>query len=278
MSPSRPASNETRNITRPRYDPPYTHSALQYPITTSQSEHNTNNIQQTSSRYYDPFNYSFFPPTNTNIQTNNTQNIPQFNNNNLMTHHPYAYSLQTNPSQRNFPPQNQRTSYSNNVQPTQRRPQSPPLSQISTDPLYQMNQHTTYNPNTNSPPVNMVQPVAPPIQYIPFQQDTFITTSASLPEHMKPFDGLDHSYTPEEYLRRIKARLTFAIGEKPQNNPVKYKSWYNRRMAYKQCSLIGTALHRYTNLHISYKQEWNSFVQLFRKTIFISKNSVLCAS
>ena len=115
-----------------------------------------------------------------------------------MTHQPNAYSLQTNSSQRNLPPQNQRTSYSNNVQHTQRRLQNPPLAQISTDPLYQINQHTNYNPNTNSPPVNMVQPVAPPIQFIPFQQDTFIKTPASIPEPMKPFNGLDHSYTPEE--------------------------------------------------------------------------------
>ena len=55
---------------------------------------------------------------------------------------------------------------------------------------------------------------------------------------MKPFDGLDHSYTPEEYLQQVEARLTFAIGEEPQNKPIKYSSWHNRRMAYIQCSLI----------------------------------------
>ena len=125
-----------------------------------------------------------------------------------------------------------------------------------------MNQHTTYNPTTISPPANMVQPVVPPPQYIPIQQDTFINTSASTPEPMKPFD---HSYTPEEYLQQVEARLTFAIGEEPQNNPIKYMSLHNRRMANIQCSLIGTALDWYTNLHISYKQQWNSFVQLFKK-------------
>ena len=56
-----------------------------------------------------------------------------------------------------------------------------------------MNQHTTYSPTTTSPPVNMVQSVVPPPQYIPIQQDTFKNTSASIPEPMKPFDGLDHS-------------------------------------------------------------------------------------
>ena len=62
-----------------------------------------------------------------------------------------------------------------------------------------MNQQTTYNP-TISPPVNMIQPVVPPPQYIPMHQDTFINTSASIPEPMKPFDGLDHSYTLMEQL------------------------------------------------------------------------------
>ena len=100
--------------------------------------------------------------------------------------------------------------------------------------------------------------VVPPPQYIPIQQDTFINTSASVPEPMKSFDGLDHPYTPEEYLQQVKARLTFAIGEEPQNNPIKYRSSnidHNRRMAYIQCSLVGIALDWYTNLHISYKQQ-----------------------
>ena len=119
----------------------------------------------------------------------------------------------------------------------------------------------------------MIQPVAPPPQYIPIQQDPFINTSASIPEPMKPFDGLDHSYTPEEYLQQVEARLTFAIGEEPQNNPVKYRSGKIRRMAYTQCSLIGSALDWYANLQISYKQQWNSFVQLFKKQFSSQKTA-----
>ena len=115
--------------------------------------------------------------------------------------------------------------------------------------------------------------VATPLQYIPVQQDTFMNMSASIPEPMKPFDGLDHSYTPEEYLQQVEARLTFAIGEEPLNNPIKYRSWHNRRMAYIQCSLTGTALDWYTNLHISYKQQWNSFVQLFKKQFSSQKSA-----
>ena len=136
-----------------------------------------------------------------------------------------------------------------------------------------MNQHTTYNPTQISLTVNLAQSVVPPPQYIPIQQDTFINTSASIPEPMKPFDGSDHSYTPEEFLQQVEARLTFAIGEEPQNNPVKYKSWHDRRMKNIQCSLIGTALDWYTNLHISYKQQWNSFLQLFKKQFSSQKTA-----
>ena len=69
-----------------------------------------------------------------------------------------------------------------------------------------MNQHTAYIPISISTPANMIQPVVPPPQYIPIQQDTFITTSASIPDPLKPFDGLDHSYTPEEYIQQVEAR------------------------------------------------------------------------
>ena len=177
LSPTRTISNNTRNITRSIYDPPSLPSAFKHSNKTIQPENNRNINQQISSQHYDPFNYSFFPPSNTNLQTNDNQNVSQSNNNTiLMTHHTYANSLQTNSSQSNFPPQNQRTSYSNLVQSSQKRSQNPPPSHISTEPLYQMNQHTIYNPTTISPPVNMVQSVVPPSQYMPIQQDTFITT------------------------------------------------------------------------------------------------------
>ena len=44
-------------------------------------------------------------------------------------------------------------------------------------------------------------------------------------------------------------------------------------MAYIQCSLIGTALDWYTNLHTSCKQQWNSFVQFFKKQFSSQKTS-----
>ena len=48
-----------------------------------------------------------------------------------MTQHPYAHILNTNEPQNNFPQQTKRTSYSNVVQPSQRRSQNPPLSLLT---------------------------------------------------------------------------------------------------------------------------------------------------
>ena len=134
--------NTTKNITRSMYDPPSLPSTFKYPNKTIRSKNNNN--QQTSSQYYDPLNYYFYPQSNTNIQTNDNQNFFQSNNNpNLLTHHSNTQPLPTNSTKTNSFPQNQRIPYSNIVQSSQRRFQNPPLSHLSTDPFYLMNQHTT---------------------------------------------------------------------------------------------------------------------------------------
>ena len=262
-SPTRTILDPTRYITQSRYDPPSVPSIFRSNRSVS-SNINYNENPQTSNQHYDPFNYNFYPSfnatTNTNINQNNTTTTQNIQAQNQGTSHPS-------------------TSYAHVTQAHQRRLQNPPLTRIPTYPLYQM--HSNPNLNPNPLPQNTIQHVPPqhaqqlatPIQYLPMPQDTFINMSASIPEPIKPFDGLDHSYTPEEYLQQVEARLTFAIGEEPQNNPIKYKYWHNRRMAYIQCSLTGTALDWYTNLHISYKQQWNSFVQLFKKQFSSQKTA-----
>ena len=278
-SPTRTIPDSTRYITRPRYDPPSIPSAFRSDRLIS-SNSNCKDNPQTSNQYYDPFNYNFYPPSNTNTNANINQNHSQFNTTST-TQNPFIQLSHTSTSQ-NIYSQNQgtsypSTSYSHTTQSSLRRLQNPPLTHIPTDPLYQM--HPNPNPNplpqntTQHIPPQLTQQLAPPLQYLPMPQDTFMIMSASIPEPMKPFDGLDHSYTQEEYLQQVEARLTFAIGEEPQNNPVKYRSWHIRRMAYIQCSLIGTALDWYTKLHISYKQQWNSFVQLFKKQFSSQKTA-----
>ena len=41
---------------------------------------------------------------------------------------------------------------------------------------------------------------------------TYINSSTSVSEPIKPLDGLDHNYTPEKYLQHTEARATFSLG------------------------------------------------------------------
>ena len=136
-----------------------------------------------------------------------------------------------------------------------------------------MNPFSSNFSNTQNPQTNHINSQNPQTYTTP----TFINSSTSISEPIKPFDGLDHQYTPEEYLQNIDARVTFSLGLQP-SNPFEYKNWHARRMALIQCSLTGTALDWYINLHDTYKEEWNSFVQLFKKQFSSQKNCILRSS
>ena len=101
---------------------------------------------------------------------------------------------------------------------------------------------------------------------------TYINSSTSISEPIKPFDGLDHNYTPEEYLQHIEARVTFSLGLQPTLEH-EYKFWHARRMAFIQCSLTGTALSWYIRLNDTYKHDWQAFVQAFKKQFSSQKNA-----
>ena len=52
-----------------------------------------------------------------------------------------------------------------------------------------------------------------------------------------------------------------------------YKFWQARRMAFIHCSLTGTALSWYIRLNDTYKQDWHSFVQAFKKQFASHQNA-----
>ena len=100
----------------------------------------------------------------------------------------------------------------------------------------------------------------------------YINSSTSISEPIKPFDGLDHNYTPEEYLQHIEARVTFSLGLQPISEH-EYKFRHARRMAFIQCSLTGTALSWYIRLNDTYKHDWHAFVQAFKYQFSSQKNA-----
>ena len=137
-------------------------------------------------------------------------------------------------------------------------PNFTPISQIPTN---------TNNLQTNTSHSNYhrTHPYTQPSTTI--SNPTHINSSTSISEPIKPFDGLDHKYTPEEHLQHIEARVTFSLGLHPTTSH-EYKTWHARRMAFIQSSLTGTALSWYIRLNDTYKQDWSAFVQAFKKQFF----------
>ena len=95
-----------------------------------------------------------------------------------------------------FPP----TQTSNTIRPALQNSQfqipNPPSTTFRTNPHFH---YTTTNPFTNTsnvPTYNAVQPST--ISQYTISQPTYINSSTSISEPIKPFDGLDHNYTPEE--------------------------------------------------------------------------------
>ena len=103
-SPTRTNPDYTRYITRSRFDPPSIPSAFRSNISTS-SNNIFNDNPQTSNRYYDPFNYNFYPPSNTTNHTNTNQHHSQINTIST-TQNPFIQLSNTNTSQ-NIYSQNQ---------------------------------------------------------------------------------------------------------------------------------------------------------------------------
>ena len=188
---------------------------------------------------------------------------------------PLSYSLiSTNPchtqqSQINYNtpnPLNTLSSHhtSNTITPTsqtsQFQIQNPPSTTIRTNPHLHKTSTTSLTNLSN----NLIYNTTPPstVSYNTMSHPTYINSSTSLSEPIKTFDGLDHNYTPEEYLRHIEARVTFSLGLQPTSEH-EYKFWHARRMAFIQCSLTGTALSWYIRLNDTY--DWHVFVQAFKK-------------
>ena len=259
QTPTPPLSSEIHIST---YTPAQTNS-----VQTTQTTLNINTIHSNPSTNYTTARHLSRPPLQP-ILTN-----------------PLSYSLtSTNPSHTqqsqinyNTPnPLNTLSSQhtSNTIIPTLQTSQfqipNPPSTTIRTNPHF-YNTSTTSLPNiSNNPTYNTTPPST--ISHTTMSHPTYINSSTSISEPIKPFDGLDRNYTPEEYLQHIEARVTFSLGLQPTSEH-EYKFWHARRMAFIQCSLTGTALSWYIRLNDTYKHDWHAFVQAFKKQFSSQKNA-----
>ena len=190
-------------------------------------------------------------PLSYNLTSTNSSHTqqPQTNNNR-------PNSLNT------FPPQHTSNTITPTLQTSQLQIQHPPSTTIRTNPHFHNTSTTSFSNPSNVPTYNTVPPST--ISHNTISHPTYINSSTSILEPIKPFDGLDHNYTPEEYLQHIEARVTFSLGLQPTSEN-EYKFWHARRMASIQCSLTGTAHSWYIRLNDTYKQGWHAFVQAFKK-------------
>ena len=145
-----------------------------------------------------PLSYSL-----TSTNPNSTQHSTT-NNNQLNTLNPFSTSQSSNITR-------------NMLQNTQFQTSNPPSTTIRTNPHINSTytQPFTNTPNkssnnSNKPTYNTVPPSTIPKSIV--SHPTHINSSTTLSEPIKPFDGLDHNYTPEEYLQHFEARVTFLLG------------------------------------------------------------------
>ena len=137
-----------------------------------------------------------------NLTSTNSSQTQQSNTNNNRPD-----SLNTFP-----PPQT-----SNTIIPTLQNSQfqipNPPSTKIRTNPYFHNTPVISFPNISKVPTYNTVPPST--ISQNTISQPTYINSSTSISEPTKPFDGLDHNYTPEEYLQHIEARVTFSLGLQP---------------------------------------------------------------
>ena len=259
QTPTPPLSSE---IQTSNYTPAQTNS-----VQTTQPTLNINTIHSDPSTDYTTARHLSRPPLQP-ILTN-----------------PLSYSLTSiNPSQ----PQQSQINYntsnqlntlssqhtSNTITPTLQTSQfhipNPPSTTIRTNPHFHSTSTTSLPNISNNPTYNTTSPST--MSHNTMSHPTYINSSTSISEPIKPFDGLDHNYTPEEYLQHIGAGVTFSLGLQPTSEH-EYKFWHARRMAFIQCSLTGTALSWYIRLNDTYKHDWHAFVQAFKKQFSSQKNA-----
>ena len=284
-SPQQGSSNtfQTQNqpLTQSQFQratpPQQTQSQLQMPTSPQQSTQSIQYIsaQSTISQKTNPILTINTLHTNpgTNLTTSRTLSRPPLP---LIQNNPLSYNLGTTnlhqPSSSTIT-QTHSTHQSSSTQahnhlyfPTTQT--NPPIQTITTQ-----SQPNTYNIlpiSHNSHTTHTIPPST--IPSLTHTTPTYINSSTSISEPIKPFDGLDHNYTPEEYLQHIEARVTFSLGLQPINAH-EYKFWHARRMAFIQCSLTGTAFSWYSCLNDTYKQDWHAFVQAFKKQFSSQKNA-----
>ena len=187
-------------------------------------------------------------------------------NNHLNTLNPFSTSQSSNVIRNTL----QITKFQTSNPPSTTIRANPHINSTYTQPFTNTSNISSYT--FNIPTYITITPSTIPQSTV--SHPTYINSSASIFETIKPFDGFDHNCTPSEYLQHIEARVTFSLCLLPTSDH-EYKFWHARRMAFIQCSLTGTALSWYIGLYDTYNQDGHAFVQAVKKQFSSQQNARL---
>ena len=119
------------------------------------------------------------------------------------TNSSHTQQSQTNNNRPNslntFSPQHTSNTITPTLQNSQFQIQNPPSTTTRTNPHFHNTSTTSFTNTSNNPTYNTVPPST--ISHNTISHPTYINSSTSISDHIKPFDGLDHNYTPEQNLQ-----------------------------------------------------------------------------
>ena len=245
-----------------------THTPAQTnPVQTTQPTLNINTIHSNPSFNYTTARHLSRPP----LQTKLTYPLPYSLTSTNQSHTQQSQINNNRPNSLNsLSSQHTSNTITPTLQTSQFQIQKYLSTTIKTNPHFHNTSTTSLINISNNPTYNTAPPST--ISHNTMSHPTYINASTSISEPIKPSDGIDHNYTPEEYLQNIEARVTFSLGLQPTSER-EYKFWHARRMAFIQCSLTGTALSWYIRFNDTYKHDWHAFVQAFKKQFSSQKNA-----
>ena len=192
------------------------------PVQTTQPTLNVNTIHSNPSFNYTTARHLSRPPLQTILNNPLSYNLTSTNPN-------HTQQSQTNNNRPNslntLSSQHTPNTITPTLQTSQFQIQNPPSTTIRTNPHFHNTSTTSLTNISNNPTYNTAPPSA--ISPNTMSHPTYFNSSTSISKPIKLFDGLDHNYTPEEYLQRIEARVTFSLGLQPTSQH-KYKFWHAR--------------------------------------------------
>ena len=258
QTPTPPSPTEIQTST---YTPAQTN-----PVQNTQFTLSINTIHLNPSFIYTTSRHLSRPPLQTILTNPLSYNLTSTNPSH--TQHSQTNNNRSN-SLNTFLSQHTSNTITPTLQTSQLQIQNPPSTTIRTNLHFHNTSTTSFTNISNNPTYNTAPPST--ISHNALSHPTYINSCTSISEPIKPFDGLDHNYTFEEYIQRIEARVTFSLGLQPTSEH-EYNFWHARRMAFIQCSLTGTALSWYIRSNDTYKHDWHAFVQAFKKQFSTQKN------